>query len=128
MSASIRPDVRAGTWELNGPVRVHRVKSAPNPFRDVWDGRKSYEVRVDDRGYRTGDEMRLCEWTSPLAAAESGSTADLSGYTGREIRVEIVHKTPGGRWGLPHGLCVLGIRVLELVDAPARTSTTRRRA
>jgi hypothetical protein len=102
----IRSDHRAGTWTLDeGPVRVHRVKSHPEPFQAVWDAKKSYEVRVDDRAYQEGHELVLREWRP-----------DTRAFTGREIRARIVHKTSGGSWGLPCGLAVLGIHVLDRAD------------
>jgi hypothetical protein len=78
--------------------RIHELKCWPVPFDAVWNGRKPYEIRKNDRDYRTGDVLRLREW-SPEGKQ----------YTGREVSTEVAYMTPGGEWGLPADLCVLGL-------------------
>lgn len=112
-------------------MTIHDLKTWPEPFAAVLDGRKTYEIRVDDRGFKVGDRLRLKEWDrrpydvgfcrrSPLCSrmldhggrCDSDSHAD---YTGREILVDVTYLTLGGAWGLPAGLCVLAIRKVEHV-------------
>ncbi len=88
-------------------ARVHEVKTWADPFRATWSGDKPYEIRNDDRGYRVGDVLHEREWYEHCDA-----------YSGREMFARITHKTSGGEWGLPSGLCVLGIRVIERVEQP----------
>lgn len=88
-------------------TRVHRLKTWPEPFRAVLDGRKSYEIRVNDRGYMVGDILELAEW-DPSRAHER-LNMEHAGYTGREVRKRVTYMTPGGQWGLPANLCVLGV-------------------
>ena len=44
------------------PGTTHSVKCQPPYFVDVLSGRKTFEVRLDDRGYREGDTLHLMEW------------------------------------------------------------------
>jgi len=82
-------------------LTTHDLKTWPEPFQAILDGRKAFEVRrCDDRIFSVGDRLRLREW-SPL-------TRD---YTGRETTTTITYMVPGGAWGLPPELCVLGITV-----------------
>jgi hypothetical protein len=99
--------------------RAHELKCWPTAFEDVTQGRKHYEVRWDDRGFEVGDSLILREW-SPYSS--SLAVRPFDGFTGREAWFEVVHKTEGGMWGLPEGLCVLGIRrhATALIALPLR--------
>lgn len=41
---------------------IHSVKIQPHYFNDVLTGRKTFEVRKNDRNYRVGDYIALNEW------------------------------------------------------------------
>ena len=106
--------------------RVHILKCWPESFRAVVAGTKTYEVRKDDRGYMVGDYLRLDEyephqipWEDSPGFWMQHSKEENYGthYTDEEQWVRVTHKTPGGSWGLPPDVCVLGI---EKCGAPAR--------
>lgn len=40
-------------------MTIHELKTWPDFFRDVADGRKKFEIRKDDRDYKVGDLLRL---------------------------------------------------------------------
>jgi len=84
--------------------RIHRLKTWPEPFQAVFDGRKRYEIRRDDRGFMVGDILDLAEW-------DPASFTSLLpvGFTGRSVRVRVAYLTPGGAWGLPANMCVMSI-------------------
>lgn len=74
----------------------HELKIKPEYFKAVSDGRKNFEIRRTDRGYKTGDLLTLKEWTG-------------TEYTGREIHREIryiLSECP--EYGLMQGYCILG--------------------
>ncbi len=60
-------------------MTVHELKTIPPFFQDVLEGRKTFELRKDDRGFREGDELWLREWVTGR------------GFTGRSIRKRIVY-------------------------------------
>lgn len=88
-------------------MRVHELKTWSEPFAAVLDGRKRYEIRRDDRGFSVGDELHLREWIPVHSSNDAGE------YTGRSLRVRVMYMTPGGAWGLPAGLCAMGIERLQ---------------
>lgn len=74
----------------------HELKCWLSGWQEVAAGRKSYEVRTNDRDYQIGDLLRLWCWYP-----------DRSQTDGRVITV-VVTAMSQGRWGLPSDICVLG--------------------
>lgn len=94
---------------------THELKTWPEPFAAVLDGSKTYEIRVDDRGFKVGDRLRLREYDPHF---HCDRITCIGRYTGREILVEVTHLSPGGSWGLPANMCVMAIRRVEAPDRP----------
>lgn len=80
-------------------MQTHHVKCWPEYFRAVVDGRKTFEVRFNDRNYQVGDTLVLEEWRPSTRR-----------YTGRRWQGTITYVMAGGAWGLAEGWVVLGIR------------------
>lgn len=92
-------------------TRTHSLKTWPEPFTAILEGRKRYEIRYDDRGFAVGDELELREWNpTPLT---DNVYSQPAGYTNRSIRMRVLYMTPGGAWGLPAGVCVMSIEVIK---------------
>jgi hypothetical protein len=79
-------------------VPKHELKTWPEPFDSVAEGKKTYELRVNDRGFQSGDLLLLRRY-DPMTRR----------YTGRELSARIGYITIGGEWGLPAGLCVFSL-------------------
>lgn len=75
--------------------KVHDVKSVQPHFSDVLSGRKTAELRLDDRGYEVGDILRQHEYVN-------GET------TGQVVAHQITHKLAGAPW-LADGYCMLSL-------------------
>jgi hypothetical protein len=95
----VTEEVKANLTAMGHELKTHELKTVPIPFQAVWDGKKLYEVRVNDRDFKVGDKLYLREWGDD--------------YTGRTINAVITYITKGGTFGLPPDLCVLGIRVTD---------------
>jgi hypothetical protein len=91
---------------------VHELKTWPAPFRAVVDGRKTHEIRQNDRDFDIGDILFLREYDNKTGT-----------YTGRQHRVVVTHMTPGGCWGLPEGLCVMSIQPETVAPSPSPATT-----
>lgn len=65
-------------------TETHRLKIWPRYFEAVCDGRKTFEVRVNDRGFRVGDKLELQEWHPTTGE-----------YTGRSVVKEVVYMVYG---------------------------------
>ena len=64
-------------------VTVHELKTWPVYFQEIADGNKTFEYRLDDRGFKTGDQVRLREYSVSNAQTLGGC------YTGRELTATI---------------------------------------
>ena len=85
-------------------MTTHELKTWPEFFEAIVDGRKNFEVRRDDRGFQAGDSVYLREY-NPLHGGR---------YTGRalEARIGYVLSNPVGREGATLG----GHAVFSLLD------------
>ena len=76
----------------------HELKCWPAYFNSVLAGSKPFELRRDDRDFRTGDTLWLREWC-PVRAE----------YSGREARVLISYLMRKEKcFGLMDGFCLMG--------------------
>jgi hypothetical protein len=86
----------------------HELKSWPEFFVPVFEGKKNFELRKNDRHYRAGDTLRLREWEPNTAK-----------YSGREVIKVVTYVLegigPGGITPL-HGLS-REFAILSLADA-----------
>jgi hypothetical protein len=87
-------------------VTKHVLKCWPEFFQPVFDGKKNFELRKNDRDYKVGDVLVLREWEP--------REDDTHGYTGRECTRIIKYKldnltqfTPVR--GLAKDYCILGL-------------------
>ncbi|WP_368648012.1 DUF3850 domain-containing protein [Castellaniella ginsengisoli] len=82
--------------------RTHSLKTDPEVFQAVFEGRKTFELRVNDRGFRVGDELLLKETTRTGAEIKDGAPLE---YTGRTCRRAVGHILTG--YGLAENWCCL---------------------
>jgi hypothetical protein len=73
---------------LQSPV-IHCLKVWSEYFGALVSGKKTFEVRKDDRGFRAGDLLVLQEWDPARRA-----------YTGEMISKEVLYVLPGGGFGI----------------------------
>ena len=83
------------TIYLRDGFRTHELKCRPEFFTALKDGRKTFEIRRDDRGYRERDVLLLCEWDPSTRF-----------FTGRQLRFRVVYITD---YGQVPGWVVMGL-------------------
>ena len=84
-------------------MTIHELKTWPRFFEDVVSGRKTFEIRRDDRGFKVGDTLRLREWDY---------TSEK--YTGQEEWFDVTYLT---HFEQQPGYVVMAIRLDEGGDA-----------
>lgn len=77
--------------------KIHEVKLAAMYYEDVKSGKKTFELRKNDRGYKEGDKLHMLEFKDGR-------------HTGRTITADIVYMLEEYT-GLTEGYCILGIKV-----------------
>ena len=71
-------------------------------FEDVASGKKTFELRKNDRGYKEGDILELMEFTDGR-------------NTGRSIKALVTYMLEEYT-GLAEGYCIMGIKVIPEVS------------
>lgn len=86
----------------------HEIKTDPEAYRAVKEGRKTFEIRFDDRGYEVGDLLILRETTSSGAQMKSEGHPLI--YTGNYIDCVVQYILRGPVYGLQEGWVIMSIR------------------
>lgn len=101
--------------EQTAPGRqYHLLKTDPEVFQAVLSGAKTFEIRMNDRGYAVGDVLGLRE--TKHTGAETRAGAPLV-YTGRECQRFVSHVLTG--YGLADGWCCLSFKLPHAGGASA---------
>lgn len=86
--------------------KIHELKLAKMYYADVASGKKRFELRKNDRGFKVGDGLRLKEYTD-------------GEETGRYIDADIVYMLEDYA-GLADGYCILGIEVVRVAETDTK--------
>ena len=84
--------------DATGPT-IHELKTWPEYFAAVLDGRKRFEIRQNDRSFAAGDRVVLREYDPVLGT-----------YSGRSIAAEIWYVTD---FAQKPGWCVFGLGAVD---------------
>ena len=95
--------------EGNIEHKQHELKIVASYYEDVISGKKSFELRKNDRGYKQGDSLKMLEF-------KDGK------HTGRTIDADIIYMLEDYT-GLTEGYCILGIRVTDYTGKVSETDT-----
>lgn len=79
---------------------THVLKTQDEFMTDIATGKKSFEVRINDRNYDEGDILIL-----------EGFIKEDKKYTGKCLEAEVIYILHGGVFGIEEGFCVMGIKV-----------------
>lgn len=78
-------------------MTTHALKTIQPYFNEVWEGRKTFEFRKDDRGFAIGDQVMLYEYDPETLS-----------YIGRIIHADICYILRDFE-GISEGYCVLSL-------------------
>lgn len=90
--------IGAGVWttyfikkENMASRDIHKLKTVPKHFQKVWDRKKLFEIRKNDRGFKKGDLLVLREYLGKVLFKNEKKNYPISEnlYTGREIVAKV---------------------------------------
>ena len=103
-------DLEAGYCILGTPrdssPKYHYMRCDAQPFVDVWQGRKSFEIRLNDREFQVGDVLILQQTEGSPENPDARHR-----YTGCYVQRKIGYILTG--YGLAEGYCALGLEPLD---------------
>lgn len=79
-------------------MKEHELKTWTEYYYEVFVGRKTFEVRKNDRKFKVGDVLILKEWDNEKQC-----------YTGSKINKKIIYILKGGQFGIAKGFVVMGL-------------------
>ena len=82
-------------------MKTHKLKTSQPYFEHVRKGIKPFEIRKDDRGFETGDQLELMEYDPKSTSC-----------TGRVCQRQITYILKGGQFGIEKGFVAMGIEPL----------------
>lgn len=88
-----------------GQRLTHALKTWPEPYEAMVRGDKTFEIRVDDRGFAVNDLLQLREWNPGTEE-----------YTGRQLIFRVPYLVRGPEWGLPENMVVMALAPPMTID------------
>ena len=79
-------------------METHKLKVWPEYFKDLLSGKKTFELRKNDRDYQVGDHLILEEFNP-----------ETSAYSGGHVHRTITHILHGPAFGLEEGSVIMSI-------------------
>lgn len=98
-------------------MKVHELKTESVHYLDIKKGIKKFDLRKNDRDFRSGDILHLREirddgdWGGRGEAYPKGHSREGWMYTGADMLVRVTHRIGGGP-GLDLDYCILSIERL----------------
>ena len=83
---------------------IHKLKTDPEVFKAVVEGRKTFEIRFNDRDFKVGDELVLLE---TIHTGEQMRHGKPLLFSGNQLRKTVSYVLSG--YGLQDGWVILGI-------------------
>lgn len=103
-------------------VWCHELKTWPEPFQAIEEGFKSFELRLNDRGFEVGHWLHLREYQFATPGVEAH-------YTGRNTIRRVTYVLESGFPGLRPGYVIMGLEpinhALPMATAPRDGTTLR---
>jgi YD repeat-containing protein len=95
----------------------HTLKCWPEFYDAIADGRKTFEARRNDRGFQTGDTLRL-QRTKEDNMGRHRVDYDANGRVKHEQLARVTYLAHGERFGIMDGFCMMAIERIPAKATP----------
>lgn len=85
-------------------MKTHELKTDSDVYQAVADGRKTFEIRFNDRNFKVGDQLVLLE---TIHTGEQMKQGKPLLFSGNELHKKVSYVLSG--YGLQEGWVILGI-------------------
>lgn len=99
------PSCATGAKEPERLPMIHEIKCHPQPYQALEDLIKTFEWRLNDRGFEVGDILHIHEWDP-----DSGEEGQ---YTGRSLKRRVTYMLRGGKFGVPKKYVVMSLSPVQ---------------
>ena len=79
-------------------MATHELKTWPDHYDNIRIGIKTFEYRVNDRDYHSGDTLKLLRFDP-----------ETQSYTGERMEKTVTHILYGGSFGIPASHCIMSL-------------------
>ena len=87
----------------------HELKTDPDIFDAILSGKKRYDIRLNDRGYRIGDTLKLRKTLHTNAQMKTQNPDYALEYVGPPLYVYVTHILHGPMYGVKEGFVIMSI-------------------
>lgn len=87
----------------------HALKVWPSAYVALLCGRKTFEWRRDDRGFKVGDELELHLWCPITESYLDANQAPCSHNASAKLLYTVTYVLRG-QFGVPDGFCIMSLR------------------
>jgi ASC-1-like (ASCH) protein len=99
---------------------IHELKTWPQYFQDIKEGKKTFEIRKNDRNYQVGDVLLLKEWEPKGYSSVDPNTLEGE-YTGEEMKVHVTYIMKSmpeyiSYFGIGSGVVVMSILLMKYYE------------
>lgn len=84
----------------------HELKTDPELYDETVNGRKTFEIRKNDRGFKEGDFLQLRQTRYTGEEMKNGKPLE---YTGQQARLVVDYILQGPVFGLADGWVIMSV-------------------
>lgn len=116
MKRATKTSARAAPRPKKAPEKsaepFHALKAWPDTFVPIYEGRRTFDIRLNDRHFKEGDLIEYREWDETKKEATGRTIRKRIAYLLRGMDESACHPLSQPRWGLKGSYVAMGLASL----------------